>query len=69
MIINKDLIFKRFNKDDLKNLEYLYQTVVQNFLTEEFKYRKRGIFYKSNIIKITFEIKETEKSIILTKRN
>ena len=69
MIINKDLIFKRFNKEDLKNIEYLYQTVVQNFLIEEFKYRKRGIFYKNNIIKITFNIKETEKSIILTKRN
>ncbi len=69
MIINKDLIFKRFNKEDLKNIEYLYQTVVQNFLIEEFKYRKRGIFYKNNIIKITFNIKETEKSIILTKLN
>jgi len=69
MIINKDIMFKRFNKDDLKNIEYIYQTVVQNFLAEEFKYRKSGIVYQNNILKIVFQIKETEKSIIITKCN
>jgi hypothetical protein len=69
MIINKDIMFKRFNKDDLKNIDYFYQTVVQNFLTEELKYKKSGIIYQSNILKIVFQIKETEKSIIITKCN
>ena len=69
MIINKDIMFKRFNKDDLKNIEYIYKTVVQNFLAEEFKYRKSGIVYQNDILKIVFQIKETEKSIIITKCN
>ena len=69
MIINKDLIFKRFNKDDLRNIEYLYQTYVQNFSKEEFKYRKSGIIYQSDLFKIVFNVKETEKSIIITKCN
>lgn len=69
MIINKDIMFKRFNKDDLKNIEYFYQTYLQNFLKEEFKYRKRGIVYKNNILKIVFHIRETEKSVIITKCN
>lgn len=69
MIIRKDLMFKRFGADELSFIEILYKTIRDEFLKEEYKYRKSGIMYKNNFLRITFYVRETEKSIILTKCN